>query len=124
MLLATLTGSAFIICFSVFFLKDYIVKIIYGSEFSSASPLLGVYIFSIVGFFISSLLYQDLFLRNNKWAITLIPFLTAALNITLNVLLIPTHGAMGAAIATVVSYNVVPICFYVVKQINGKIKNN
>lgn len=121
-LLAVLTSSAFIICFSVFFLKDYIVKIIYGGEFAAASPILGVYIFSIIGFFISSLLYQDLFLRSNKWAITLIPFLTAVLNIGLNIFLIPTYGVMGAATATVISYNIVPICFYVVKQINGKIK--
>jgi O-antigen/teichoic acid export membrane protein len=120
-LLAVLSGSAFVICFSVFFLKDYIVKIIYGGQFAAASPILGIYIFSIIGFFISSLLYQDLFLKSNKWAITLIPFLTAALNISLNIFLIPVYGVTGAAIATVISYNVVPVCFYFVRKINVKI---
>lgn len=122
-LLVTLVTSAFAICFTVFFLKDFIIKIIYGADFTAASPVLGVYIFSIVGFFISSLLYQDLFLKSNKWAITLIPFLTAVLNIALNILLIPKHGAMGAAIATVISYNVVPVCFYLVKR-RGYYENN
>jgi O-antigen/teichoic acid export membrane protein len=114
-LFALLTGSAFIICFAIFFLKEYIVNIVYGKEFAEAAPILGLYIFSIVGFFMSSLLYQDLFLRNNKWSITLIPFFTAILNVALNIYLIPAYGAMGAALATVISYNLVPVVFYTLK---------
>ena len=116
-LLLILLGSAAIISIIVFFLKDYIIKIIYGTEFLQASPVLGIYIYSIVGFFVASLLYQDLFLKSNKWTITLIPFLTAILNILLNIVLIPFYGLIGAAIATVISYNIVPICFYLYKKI-------
>lgn len=112
MLLSVLVGSALFISFVVFFLRDYIVKIVYGSDFIAAAPVLGVYIFSILGFFISLLVYQDLFLRNNKWAITLLPFLTAILNIILNMILIPKYGMVGAAVATVVSYNIVAVGFY------------
>lgn len=116
-LFSILAGSALCISFGVFFLKDYLVGIIYGKDFMAASPILGVYIFSIFGFFMSSLIYQDLLIRGHKWVIALIPFLTALLNIFLNIFLIPRYGASGAAIATVISYNVVPIGFYLIKKV-------
>lgn len=116
LLIALVVSSILISCF-IFLFKEGIINLIYGNEFSSAANILGVYIFSIVGFFVSSLIYQDLFLNKNKWAITIIPFLTALINILLNLILIPTKGAVGAALATTVSYNLVPLCIYLYKKI-------
>ena len=116
LLIALVISSILISCF-IFLFKEGIINLIYGNEFSSAANILGVYIFSIVGFFISSLIYQDLFLNKNKWAITIIPFLTALINILLNLILIPAKGAVGAALATTVSYNLVPLCIYLYKKI-------
>lgn len=116
LLIALVISSILISCF-IFLFKEGIINLIYGNEFSSAANILGVYIFSIVGFFVSSLIYQDLFLNKNKWAITIIPFLTALINILLNLILIPAKGAVGAALATTVSYNLVPLCIYLYKKI-------
>ena len=116
LLIALVISSILISCF-IFLFKEGIINLIYGNEFSSAANILGVYIFSIVGFFISSLIYQDLFLNKNKWAITIIPFLTALINILLNLILIPAEGAIGAALATTASYNLVPLCIYLYKKI-------
>lgn len=120
-LLFIFAALSVIISLAVFLSRTFLIRIIYGETFIVAAPVLGVYIFSIIGFFISLLLYQDLFLRtSNKWTITLIPFFTALLNIALNMLLIPIKGALGAALATTISYNLVAIGFYIAMKVRRK----
>lgn len=118
MLLVILTGAAGIISFVVYFTREYLIRIIYGTDFLPASPILGIYIFSLIGYFLSLLIYQDLFIRHsNKWLVALLPFSTAVINVILNIFLIPLYGTVGAAIATTVSYNIVPLTFYLTRKL-------
>jgi len=115
-LLVILTLASIIISVITFIWSDKIIAIIYGSGFAHASPILAVYIFSLFGSFISMILLQDLFLNNRKWLIILLPASTAILNIVLNVYLIPLKSAVGAAIATVISYNLIPLLYYIFRN--------
>ncbi|MDQ5962371.1 MAG: hypothetical protein QG653_178 [Patescibacteria group bacterium] len=115
-LLIVLSLLAVTISITVFFTRDFLIRVVYGTEFLATSPLLGVYIFSIIGFFISLLISQDLILKNKKWALLFIPLSTALLNVVLNMYLIPLKGALGAALATVISYNIIPLLFVMVMK--------
>lgn len=112
MLLIVLSSLSLAIIIPAFFLRELIITLIYGQAFISAAPLLGIYIFSLVGSFISYLIYQDLFLNKKTLLILAIPLVTALLNILLNMYLIPLKGAAGAAIATVISYNLIPVIYF------------
>ena len=118
MLLTILAGASIVISIVVFFFRDFLIGLIYGKDFVQSSPILGVYIFSLVGFFLSTLIYQDLFIRHsNKWLVALLPLSTAVLNIIGNIILIPLYGTVGAAIATTVSYNIVPLFFFIIRKL-------
>ncbi len=97
-------------------LSKTLIMAIYGNDFIEASRILSVYIFSLLGSFISLLLLQDLFLKNKKWLIILLPASTSLINVVLNIIFIPIYGALGAAFATVISYSLVPILFFIFKK--------
>jgi PST family polysaccharide transporter len=65
LLIALVISSILISCF-IFLFKEGIINLIYGNEFSSAANILGVYIFSIVGFFVSSLIYNTFLKQKYK----------------------------------------------------------
>lgn len=110
-----------IICLVIFFTSPQIINFIYGKEYTLASSLLSVYIFSLVGSTFSLIILQDLFLKNKVWFMTLLPISTATINIILNIYLIPIYGALGAAVATVISYSITPVFYFLFKFIWKKI---
>lgn len=120
-LILILIITSLVISIITFVWSDLLITIVYGKDFIQGSKLLAVYVFSLLGSFVSMVLLQDLFLKNKKWLIILLPASTAALNITLNIYLIPLKSALGAAIATVISYNLVPVLYYIFKS---KLKND
>ncbi len=81
-----------------------IVRVLYGSQFSPAAPLLAVLIWAEIAVFFASVVINVL-IANNQQRLLPIPTLAgAAINVGLNLFLIPRYGAAGAAWATVVSY--------------------
>lgn len=88
------------------FLSTPLVTALFGQEFASAGPVLGIHIWASV--------FVLLGVASSKWFVVenrqILSFqrtaLGAAVNVFLNLLLIPTQGPAGAAIATVVSYAV------------------
>lgn len=109
--------TAIVISGGVLLTSEIIIGIIYGKEFLAAAPILSIYIFSLFGTFVSLLILQELFIEKRTWAIILIPAGTALLNIVLNIFLIPLYGTIGAAFATVISYNIIPLIYYITKKI-------
>jgi polysaccharide transporter, PST family len=88
-------------CFS-----SQIIAILYGTNYTSSSPILAIYVWSNV--------FVALGLVRNTWVTTeglfrfgsVTTFVGAILNIILNLVLIPRYAAAGAALATVISYGV------------------
>lgn len=92
-----------LIIFFILFSKP-IVRLLYGDAFSDSAGMLMVLAFSLL--FINLGTGRGAFLLSMNW--TKVHSLTMAggcvLNILLNLLLIPSMGGMGAAIASVVAY--------------------
>lgn len=109
-----LLGSlGIIICTINVAFSKIIVGLVYGSEFAESAKILTVYTLSVIGSFLSFLIYQDLFIKNKRKLLLFIPFVTMIINIWLNTILIPTQGVIGAAWATVISYSLIPIMYII-----------
>jgi len=84
--------------------SSWLVGILYGQEFGEAAPVLTIHLWAGIAVFLGVASSQYLLaeqLQKISFYRTLIGLLC---NIVLNMVLIPRWGAMGAAIATVVSY--------------------
>ncbi len=84
-------------------LSANIVKFLFGAAYLAAAPVLTIHIWAAVFVFLG-VASSQWFLAENKQLLTLErTALGAITNIILNCWLIPIHGAVGAAIATVIS---------------------
>jgi O-antigen/teichoic acid export membrane protein len=83
-----------------------VVRVLYGKQFLPAAPLLAVLIWSEIAVFFAAVVGNVMVVRNQQNLLP-IPTLTgAAINVALNLVLIPRYAAMGAACATLISYTV------------------
>lgn len=113
-LLNLMAGLAYLIAIPTTLLAAPLVYLLYGSEFAEAGPVLAVHIWGA--------LFVNLGAAHNVWllneGLTRYPMLStsvgAVVNVVVNLLLIPSYGAFGAAIATVISYAVTycVMCFF------------
>ena len=79
-----------------FFLKD-------NHEYKDLSILIPILLLSNVMHVLGYFLSWGIILKEKSWTMTLNMFLSVFLNITLNFLLIPIFGILGAALATLIS---------------------
>jgi PST family polysaccharide transporter len=90
-------------CLIVTIFPELILRVLFGSEFSAAAPALQVHvwsnIFSILGMAQNSWILG----RGLLWVALQNTILGAAINLALNVLVIPSYGAVGASWTTVIS---------------------
>ena len=100
-------------------LSPYIIHAIYGENFTAAIPILSLYVWSqfnsLWGVARSTVL-------NIEKKLHLTPIFTvtgAFINIGLNYILIPYYGAMGATIATIITYIIVIFLMnFIIKDLN------
>jgi len=103
-LFSLMSGLALVIAIPVTFLSTSAVRLLYGSSYLEAGTVLSVHIWASLFVFLG--------VAQTPWDITenltrLAMFRTicgAIINIVLNVILIPRYSALGAAIATLISY--------------------
>ena len=81
-----------------------IVRVLYGSQFLPAAPLLAVLIWSEIAVFFAAVIGNVLVARNQQRLFPIPTLLGAVVNVGLNLLWIPRYAAAGAAWATLVSY--------------------
>jgi PST family polysaccharide transporter len=105
-LLCFLTAIALAAAVALSLLSAPIVGALFGQEFASSAPVLAVHAWA--GVFVALGVGQGTWnVCEGLTRLALVRTLGgAAMNIALNVLLIPRFGALGAAVATVVSYAV------------------
>lgn len=119
----SLTIFALIISLLTLLFGGVAVSIIFGEDYILATPILSLYIFSLLGSYLSFVIYQDLFIRSKISQLVLISFSAAFCNITLNYFWIPLMGAKGAAFATLVSYTFIPLLYFLIRYISRNNKN-
>jgi O-antigen/teichoic acid export membrane protein len=94
------SGILFSVC--VYFLSDFIVKILFGSDFAAATDVLKIHIFTNV--FIYMGIAQNIWIVNeNKGKINVYKTIVGiVLAIVFNLLLIPKYGVIGAAYSALI----------------------
>ncbi len=95
---------SYILALPMCLFSHQIVGVLFGPAYAKAGPLLSVLIWT--GLFTSLGAARDIFIVAKNWTrVNLVSIaLGCAMNIVLNIILIPRQGAMGAAIATFISY--------------------
>lgn len=81
-----------------------VITLIYGEAFRAAGPILSIHIWQLVFMSMQPLTYRWLIIEDLQVFSLLTQGVGAALNVALNLILIPQYGGIGAAVATVVSY--------------------
>lgn len=87
-----------------FILKEAIITLISGVKYLPSIPVINILIFYPIFAVLIIVFYQYLLLKNKTITTGLIYLGGAALNIFLNIILIPIYGLSGAAMATVITY--------------------
>ncbi len=82
----------------------FLIETVYGSDFSAASVVLRIHIMAAPFVFLGVAASQWFIDRGMTREVMLRSILGAVANIVLNLILIPSYGATGVAIATLVSY--------------------
>jgi len=107
-ILLIITYSVSISIFITLF-APYIVPLIYGQAFVASIPLLQIYTWSLLGTVVGFVITNVLVTENQRRIQVAVGVIPMALNVLLNLLLIPTYGTVGAAWATVVSFSCAPL---------------
>jgi polysaccharide transporter, PST family len=99
-----LSGIVYVVAIPMIFLSTPIVVLVFGKEYVSSGIILAVYFWSSL--FTASALIKDIWIAvEEHTTYALITSISGAgANILLNLYLIPKYGALGSAIATVISY--------------------
>jgi PST family polysaccharide transporter len=101
----SMMAVVFGVCAFVSPLATPIIHLFYGSKLAAAAPLLTVLIWSEVPMFFGVVISYALIAKNLQNYVALSSGVGAALNVLLNLFLIPRWGALGAAWATNISYS-------------------
>lgn len=108
------TSLFFILPVSI--LSGYIINLFYGERFIQAAQVLRIYIWSGVGVSIGIIVNQYLIAQGYTKISFLLNFVNMAINVILNIILIPRYGLTGAAFATLISYSIFPITIIFFKK--------
>lgn len=101
-----MAALAMSLCVCVMVSADLVVQIIFGEKYAEAADILRIHTWASLFIFMRVVLSRWMIIEN----LTVFSFVThglgALVNVGLNFVLIPTYGASGAAVATVISYAV------------------
>lgn len=103
--------AIFCLALVLFFFSNFIIVLMFGEEFKGSSIVLQYLLLGVVFLSLFKILNQDLAGKGKPWISmkAMIPGLI--INIILNVVLIPRYGAVGAALASSISYCIAIILF-------------
>lgn len=110
-----------LIILPTFILAPYIINILFGEAFAASSNVLLVYIWSLIGFSLGQLAYTYLLAEDLLYIYFVTSIVSVFINIGLNLVLIPTYGIVGAALATLISYSLIPIIPFGFKKIRAQL---
>ncbi|MCX6716554.1 MAG: flippase [Candidatus Taylorbacteria bacterium] len=98
-----------VIALPVSLLSKFIISTIYGNDFMGATTSLSIYIWAGIPVFLFVGLTQYLIAENKTMKMLAVTSVGAIANIVLNIFMIPSLGISGAALASLISYSVVPL---------------
>jgi polysaccharide transporter, PST family len=103
MIFFSFMGLSLLIAIIVSLLSAPIVSLLFGSRFMPSVGILQVYIWTVVFVFAGVAFNQILVIENMQVVVLYKTLIGVCINVILNLLLIPGYGALGAAMATIVT---------------------
>lgn len=103
-LLSMMALLGYAVAIPVTFLAGPLVRLFYGSEYAEAGIPLAIHIWAGVFVNLGGALSLWLINEGRTGYFSVSTAMGAVLNVTLNLFLIPTYGATGAAVATLIAY--------------------
>ena len=100
-------------CLSMALIGQWLIVTLFGADYAPAYPALLALLPGLLGLCYASILRLDLLGKNRPGTVSLLMGAGAALNLVLNVLLIPTWGIVGAAAASSIAYLAVTVAMLV-----------
>jgi O-antigen/teichoic acid export membrane protein len=119
-----LFGGALILSTACFFWDEDIMNWRYLQDTTEAAAVFGLLMFSFLAFSATYIFGTMLTANGNLRALNTVAVIAVAINIVLNVILIPTHQAYGAAIASLVTQVFVAVCQLIIVQRTFKFNAN
>ncbi len=106
---------------SISLLAYFIMYIIFGVAFVSASSILQIYVWGGIGYTLFFAVNQFLVTENYTKIIFFSTLISMIINVFLNIILIKSIGLNGAAWATFISYSLLPISILLFKKVRYKL---
>ncbi len=100
-------------CLGMALIGEWLIVTLFGVAYQPAYPALLALLPGLFGLCYASILRLDLLGKNRPGSVSLMMGVGAALNLLLNILLIPRHGIAGAALASSIAYLVVTLAMLV-----------
>lgn len=116
MFMLLLCGIGFLIAVPTYLFSSFIIKIIFGIEYVDSISILQIYAWSGVGLFLGWGIYHYLLSENKLKSIFYFYLFSMILNVVLNYFLIINFGLNGAAWATLISYSIGPLVFFITSK--------
>ena len=103
-LLDVLSGSAMLLAIAVALTASWFIPLLFGEAYQAAALILAIHIWASVFVFMRAVLSKWL-IAEELYIFSLVTHaLGAAINVGLNLVLIPLYGGLGAAVATLLGY--------------------
>lgn len=99
------SGLVLLMIIPIFVFAPLVVKIILGPEYLSSILILRIHVWAALGIALLAIAQNYLVAENKGKIFFVITSAGAIINIILNIILIKSHGASGAAVATLISYS-------------------
>ena len=100
-------------CLGMALIGEWLIVTLFGAAYQPAYPALLALLPGLFGLCYASILRLDLLGKHRPGSVSLMMGAGAALNLLLNVLLIPRHGIVGAALASSIAYLAVTLAMLV-----------
>ncbi|QXH54473.1 oligosaccharide flippase family protein [Pseudomonas maumuensis] len=100
-------------CLGMALIGHWLIVTLFGAEYAAAYPALLALLPGLLGLCYASILRLDLLGKNRPGTVSLMMGAGAALNLVLNILLIPAWGIVGAAAASSIAYLAVTVAMLV-----------
>ncbi|TAN34201.1 flippase [Patescibacteria group bacterium] len=116
MLYSLIIYVSFLVILPLYFFAEPVIKILYGSQFLESVSVLKIYIWAGFAVSLGTVINQYLLVENLTRVSLYINCIGMLANVLLNLLFIPRYGTSGAALATLISYSLIPLSILFFKK--------
>ncbi len=102
--------------FGLSLVGNIILTVLFPTSYRVAAPIIPIIALSLVLYGIYYLFMIGANIKRKTWLTAVFTTIAAVVNVALNLIFIPAHGAMGAAIATLLAYIALVLSAYIANQ--------